>query len=61
LVDFINNFAGKYKFILAPHNIKAEQIQELKKIISKKTVLFSEKEGKNLADLMFSLLIPSEF
>ena len=30
------------KFILAPHNIKAEQIQELKQSIGKKTVLFSD-------------------
>jgi 3-deoxy-D-manno-octulosonic-acid transferase len=50
LVDFINQISGKVKFIIAPHNIKAEQIQELKNSISKKTVLFSEKESKNLAD-----------
>ncbi len=50
LVDFINSTAHQVKFILAPHNIKAEQIQELKQSITKKTVLFSEKEGKNLAD-----------
>jgi len=50
LVDFINQTSGKIKFIIAPHNIKAEQIQELKNSISKKTVLFSEKESENLAD-----------
>ena len=50
LVDFINATSLPVKFILAPHNIKAEQIQELKQSISKKTVLFSEKEGKHLAD-----------
>lgn len=50
LVDFINQISGKVKFIIAPHNIKAEQIQELKNSISKKTVLFSEKESENLAD-----------
>jgi len=50
LVDYINNTSEKVKFIIAPHNIKEEQIQELKNSISKKTVLFSEKEGKNLSD-----------
>ena len=38
------------KFIIAPHNIKSEQILNLKNSITKKTVLFSEKEGKSLAD-----------
>lgn len=50
LVDFINSNKYNVKFIIAPHNIKAEQIQELKSSITKKTVLFSEKNGKNLAD-----------
>jgi 3-deoxy-D-manno-octulosonic-acid transferase len=50
LVAFINTTSLPVKFILAPHNIKAEQIHELKQSISKKTVLFSEKEGKHLAD-----------
>ncbi len=50
LVDFINQSSGKVKFIIAPHNIKAEQIQELKNTITKKTVLFSEKTTTNLAD-----------
>jgi 3-deoxy-D-manno-octulosonic-acid transferase len=50
LLDYINNTSEKVKFIIAPHNIKSEQIQELKKAISKKVVLFSEKEAKNLAN-----------
>jgi 3-deoxy-D-manno-octulosonic-acid transferase len=50
LVDYINQTSEKVKFIIAPHNIKSEQILELKNAISKKVVLFSEKETKNLAD-----------
>jgi len=50
LVDFINTTKHKVKFIIAPHNIKAEQIQELKNNITKKVVLFSEKENHNLDD-----------
>jgi 3-deoxy-D-manno-octulosonic-acid transferase len=50
VVNFINQTNENVKFIIAPHNIKSEQIQELKNSITKKTVLFSEKENENLAD-----------
>ena len=50
LVQYINSTAHQVKFIIAPHNIKSEQIEQLQQSISKKTVLFSQKEGKNLAD-----------
>lgn len=50
IVNFINSTTLNVKFIIAPHNIKEEQIQKLKNSISRKTVLFSEKENKNLAD-----------
>jgi 3-deoxy-D-manno-octulosonic-acid transferase len=41
LVSYINSTENG-KFIIAPHNIKTEQIQALKNSISKKTILFSE-------------------
>jgi len=48
-VDYINNHASeKEKFIIAPHNINKNEIDNLIKSISKKTVLFSEKEEKDL-------------
>lgn len=50
LIDFINHTSKKIKFIIAPHNIKVDQIQELKNSIAKKVVLFSEKETNNLAE-----------
>lgn len=51
LVSYINNYASEEeKFIIAPHNINSKDIDELKKSISKKTVLFSEKSGENLKD-----------
>ena len=50
LVNYINQTNEKVKFIIAPHNIKVEQIQELKNSITKKTVLFSEKEKKDLSN-----------
>lgn len=51
LINYINKkqFSNE-KFIIAPHNINKEAIATLRKSIFKKTVLFSEKEGKNLAD-----------
>ena len=48
LVNYINQTNVKVKFIIAPHNIKVEQIQELKNSITKKTILFSEKENTDL-------------
>ncbi len=50
LITFINQTIFDTKIIIAPHNIKPSQILQLKNKINKKTVLFSEKEGKNLAE-----------
>lgn len=50
LVDFINSNNYNIKFIIAPHNIKEEQIEQLKNSITKKTILFSEKENAALAE-----------
>lgn len=50
LVNYINQSSDDVKFIIAPHNIKSEQIQELKNAITKKTLLFSEKDNVNLSD-----------
>jgi 3-deoxy-D-manno-octulosonic-acid transferase len=49
LVNFINQTEANVKFIIAPHNIKSEQISNLKTQLTKSTVLFSEKEDKNLS------------
>jgi len=50
LVNYINNKATlKEKFIIAPHNINATAILELKKSIIKKTVLFSKMKEKDLS------------
>ncbi len=50
LVNFINNTSSGFKYIIAPHNIKATQIQNLKNSLSKNVVLYSEMEGENLSD-----------
>jgi len=47
--DFINA-SSDVKFIIAPHTIGAEHINDIKNSITKKTVLFSEMESKDLAE-----------
>lgn len=49
LIDFINNAPQEIKFIIAPHTLKVSKIQQLRQNLKVKTILFSEKEGKNLA------------
>lgn len=50
LIEYINTSELSTKFIIAPHNIKTDQIQELLLKITKKAILYSEHEGKNLAE-----------
>ena len=50
LEDFINRFSNETKFIIAPHNIKPDQINSFKERLNKKTILHSEKEGKILSN-----------
>jgi 3-deoxy-D-manno-octulosonic-acid transferase len=51
LVNYINQSLDDVKFIIAPHNIKLEQIKELKNAISKKIILFSDLETRLIAPL----------
>ena len=44
LIHYIESAPQNVKFIIAPHNINHNQILNLKTQISKKTILFSEKE-----------------
>lgn len=48
LVEYINQSDLSVKWIFAPHNIKSEQIQQLKKTIQKAVVLYSEKDQSDL-------------
>ena len=50
LVNYINNASDEIKFIIAPHNIKTEQISSLKSQITKSSVLFSEKSNVDLSN-----------
>jgi 3-deoxy-D-manno-octulosonic-acid transferase len=48
LVNYINQSSDE-KFIIAPHTMNPKAIQKLKESIQKETVLYSEKEGKDLS------------
>ncbi|MEC3905706.1 glycosyltransferase N-terminal domain-containing protein [Tamlana sp. 2201CG12-4] len=51
LINFINKISSNtVKFIIAPHNIKPNQIKYLQEKIQLKTILFSEKENKSLPE-----------
>jgi len=49
LIEYINQASNNIKFIIAPHNIKQDQIAKLKSQITKPTVLFSEKNDADLS------------
>ena len=48
LVDYINSAPEKVKFFIAPHTINPGKILSLQEKIKVDTILFSEKEGKDL-------------
>lgn len=50
VAEYINQAPDNVKFIIAPHNIKAEQISNLKSQITKSSVLFSEKDNLDLSN-----------
>lgn len=50
LVNYINQSSDDVKFIIAPHNIDKNQILNLKTQISKKTILFSEKDTVDVSN-----------
>jgi len=51
LVPYINGNKSKdVKYIIAPHNIKTNQIESLLKQLEPKALLFSEKENKEISE-----------
>ena len=51
IVNYINNNSNKEeKFIIAPHNINKNKIEELRNSILEKTILYSERNNVNLID-----------
>lgn len=48
LTSYINHSKSDLKYIIAPHEINNEEINNLKSFINKKTVLFSELDKENV-------------
>lgn len=49
-IDFVNHCPETIKIIIAPHNINKEKMNALQQKITKKCILFSEKQDKQLAE-----------
>ena len=56
IIQFINNTTQNLKFIIAPHNINAEQIKNIEQKITKKTIKFSEKDGAALSSFQVFII-----
>ncbi len=56
LVNYINSSSDDIKFIIAPHNIKPNQIEGLKVSINKKTILFSQKESLDVSSFQVFII-----
>ncbi len=56
LVNYINSASADLKFIIAPHNIHKPEIDNLQTLITKKTILFSEKENQNLNEFQVFII-----
>lgn len=50
LVEYINQSSKDVKFIIAPHEIKQNKIESFQAQLKKSSVLYSEREGKQLKD-----------
>lgn len=55
LEDHINSAPEEIKFIVAPHQIHEEKIENFRRRLNKTSVLYSERESKDLAE--FQILI----
>ena len=56
LVNYINSASADLKFIIAPHNIHKPEIDKLQTLITKKTILYSEKENQNLNEFQLFII-----
>lgn len=56
LVNYINSAPDDLKFIIAPHNIHKAEIDKLQTLITKKTILYSEKENQNLNEFQLFII-----
>ncbi len=50
LLDYINSAPKQVKFIIAPHQIKQQKIEEFRSKLTKSALLYSERAGQSLVD-----------
>lgn len=50
LIDFIDNYEGEMRFVIAPHDIKADHIKQLKEGLNKRSILYSEIDAQKLEE-----------
>ncbi len=55
LLNYINSSAENVKFIIAPHKIEPDKIEDFKNKINKKTILHSNKDEVNISE--YSVLL----
>ena len=56
LLKFINSEGSEIKIIIAPHNINKDKIKKFQQNLKVRSVLFSEKEGKDLSKYQLLIL-----
>jgi len=56
LINYINTAPEDLKFIIAPHNIKSQQIETLYNSIQKKTLIFSKKENFEISNFQVFII-----
>ncbi len=56
LLDYINHSPENVKFIIAPHNLKNEQMEAFQKQLNITCVRYTEMQGKNLNDYRVYIL-----
>ncbi|MDT0620942.1 3-deoxy-D-manno-octulosonic acid transferase [Croceitalea vernalis] len=56
LINYFNNYTENIKFVIAPHNIKPNQIRKLKESITKNVVLYSEMDATSLKEAQIIII-----
>ena len=50
LIPYINSSTKRVKYVIAPHNIRKDHVDNLRNALTKKVVLYSESDNQDLAD-----------
>lgn len=56
LLPYINASDDRIKFVIAPHEIKSDHLLKIESALEKKTVRYSQREGRDLAEVQVLIL-----